>query len=146
MKITLTKLLIASIFAVAGFVSCKKEDVAPSSNTTFLTQKAWKFETYGLDENDNGVIESAENAMQPCESDDAFTFYSNGTGIYTAGTVTCTQDDPPVLSLNWNFSNNETELQIFTAPEKISKLDDNTLEIYYLELNSQNQLVKYIRR
>jgi len=146
MKTTLMKLLVVSVFAMTGFISCKKEDAKPSPNTIFLTQMAWKFEVYGLDENNNGVIEVSENAMQSCESDDAFTFYSNGTGVYTSGTVKCTQDDPPVLSLNWNFSNNETELQIFTAPEKISKLDDNTLEIYYMELNSQNQSVKYIRR
>jgi len=145
MKTTLMKLLVVSLFA-AGFASCNKEGANPSPSAIFLTQQAWKFEIYGLDENNNGVIEASENAMQSCESDDAFTFYLNGTGIYQSGAVKCTVDDPTSLNLSWHFTNNETELQIFTAPEKISKLDETTLEIYYLELNSQGQQVKYIRR
>lgn len=146
MKTITPKLIVLSLFAMAVLTSCKKDDVSPSPGTIFLTQQPWKFEVYGLDENNDGTIDQTENSMFPCESDDAFTFYNNGTGVYTSGMVKCTQDDPPVLSLNWNFSNNETELQIFNAPEKISKLDNNTLEIYYEELNSQGQLVKYIRR
>lgn len=144
MKITLKKLLVVSL--LAGFASCKKEGASPSPNTIFLTQQAWKFEVYGLDENNNGVIESTENDMQSCESDDAFTFYLNGTGVYQSGAVKCTVDDPTTLNLSWQFANNETELQIFTAPEKISVLDANTLEIFYQELNSQGEPVKYIRR
>lgn len=146
MKTITPKLIVVGLFATAIAASCKKDDVGPSINTIFLTQQPWRFEIYGLDENNDGTIDASENSMFPCESDDAFTFYANGTGIYTAGTVKCTPDDPPILSLNWNFSNNETELQIFSSPEKISKLDNTTLEIYYQELNSQGQTVKYIRK
>jgi hypothetical protein len=46
-----------------------------------LFDKSWKFEIYGLDENNNGIIEEAENNMLPCEADDVYTFYANG-GVF----------------------------------------------------------------
>ena len=55
-------------------------------------------------------------------------------------------DEPAVINFNWSFSNNGTELAIFAAPEKINKLDENILEVYYMDQNSQGQPVKYIRR
>ena len=145
MKTTSMMLLALGLLSAAGLISCKKEStVAIKSNTELLTQKAWKFGIYGLDENNNGVIEETESNMLPCQSDDIFTFNANGTGLYSTGVVKCGIDDADI-NFDWQFMNGETELATFGYPEKINKLDENTLETYYEDLNSMGVTVKYIR-
>lgn len=143
---TITLKLVISFFSFIFFISCSKENDATDHNTALLIQNSWKFEAYGLDENNNGLIEETENAMLACEADDIFTFNANRTGIFAGGATPCSMGEPATINFNWSLSNNGTELAIFAAPEKINKLDENILEVYYLELNSQGQPVKYIRR
>src|SRR6186997_8620 len=146
MKTITLKLTIISFFSFILFISCNKENDALDPNTVLLIQNSWKFEKYGLDENNNGTIEDAENGMLACEADDIFTFNANGSGIFARGTVPCSLGEPATINFNWSLSNNGTELAIFAAPEKINKLDENILEVYYMDMNSQDQPVKYIRR
>ena len=146
MKTNNQKLIILSFFSFILLISCsKKEDNTLERNTVLLIQNSWKFERYGLDENNNGVIEDTENGMLDCEADDIFTFNANGTGVYAGGTMPCSIGEPATINFNWSFSNNGTELAIFAAPEKINKLDENILEVYYMDQNSQGQPVKFIR-
>ena len=147
MKTITLKLMTLSFLSPIFFTSCKKEADDPMDRqTALLIEKSWKFEMYGLDENNNGVIEESENNMLPCETDDKFTFLANGTGVFEGGTTPCSMGEPAVINFNWSFSNNGTELAIFAAPEKINKLDENILEVYYMDQNSLGQPVKYIRR
>ena len=138
--------IVFCLFATFIHISCSKENSSVSYNTTLLTEKTWKFEMYGLDENNNDIIDESENDMQSCEADDIFTFNANGSGSLARGTLVCNAGESVVANFNWSFSNNETELAIFAAPEKISLLNDNTLEVYYMDQNLQGQAVKYIRR
>jgi len=146
MKTTTPKLVIISFFSFILFISCSKKDNTIDRNTVLLIQDTWKFEIYGLDENNNGTIEDAENGMLACEADDIFTFNANGTGVFAGGAVPCSMGEPATINFNWSLSNNGTELAIFAAPEKINKLDENILEVYYMDQNSLGQPVKYIRR
>ena len=145
MKTTTPKLVLISLFSFILFISCSKKDNTIDRNTVLLIQDTWKFEIYGLDENNNGIIEETENAMLPCEADDIFTFNANGTGVFAGGAVPCSMGEPATISFNWSLSNNGTELAIFAAPEKINKLDENILEVYYMDENSLGQPVKFIR-
>ena len=144
MKTTWLKLTLVSIFSVIILSACIKENI--DRKTTLLVERSWRFERYGLDENNNGVIEDAENYMMPCEQDDVFTFMINGAGFFEGHELPCTKGEPAVINFTWSFSNNQTELAIFAAPEKINKLDDNTLEVYYMDQNLQGEAVKFIRR
>jgi len=148
MKKTTTLLLPGIVLlTLASFTACKKETVnVQKSNTELLTQKAWKYEIHGLDENNDGVIEQSETDMLPCESDDVFSFNTNGTGVYSSGELKCSVNDPSTVDFNWVFTNNETELTVFSFPEKVYNLDENVLETYYEDQNSMGQTVKYIRR
>ena len=146
MKTIFLKLSTISFFSTIICASCNKETDVRKDNTALLIEKSWKFEIYGLDENNNGVIEETENNMLPCEADDVYTFYANGGGAFKGGTMPCSLDETPVISFNWRFENNCTELAVFAAPEKINRLDENILEVYYMDVNSQGQPVKYIRR
>lgn len=146
MKTITLKRVTTSLFSFILLISCSKENDNTDRNTALLIQNSWKFETYGLDENNNGLIEETENAMLACEQDDIFTFNVNGTGVFAGGAIPCSMGEPATISFNWSLSNKGTELAIFAAPEKINKLDENTLEVYYMDQNSQGQPVKYIRR
>ena len=146
MKTTTPNLFIISFLSFILFISCSKEENPVDRNTVLLIQDSWKFEIYGLDENNSGVIEATENAMLDCEADDIFTFSANGTGVFAGGALPCSMGEPATISFNWSLSNNGTELAIFAAPEKINRLDENILEVYYMDQNSQGQPVKYIRR
>ena len=146
MKTIFLKLITISFFSTIICVSCKKETEVSKDNTALITEKNWKFEVYGLDENNNGIIEATENNMLDCEADDVYTFYVNGVGDFKGGTIPCSMDETPVINFNWRFENNDTELAIFASPEKINQLDENILEVYYMDENSMGQPVKYIRR
>ena len=145
MKTNNLKLITLSFFSFILLIGCSKEDKTVERNTGLLIQNSWKFERYGLDENNNGTIEDTENGMLDCEADDIFTFNANGTGVFAGGTIKCSIGEPATINFNWSFSNNGTELAVFAAPEKINKLDETTLEVYYMDENSLGQTVKFIR-
>ena len=146
MKTIFLKLIIISIFSTIICASCNKENDTLNRNTALLIDKSWKFEIYGLDENNNGIIEEAENNMLDCEADDIYTFYANGGGAFRGGANPCSMGETPIINFTWRFENNCTELGIFAAPEKINQLDENILEVYYMDVNSEGLPVKYIRR
>jgi hypothetical protein len=146
MKTITLQLIAISLLSTTVCISCNKENEILNRNTRFLIEKKWHFEMYGLDENNNGIIEEAENSILPCEADDYYLFFPNGGGYYEGGTIPCSVDETTVINFTWRFVNNCTELAIFAAPEKISQLDENILEVYYMDVNSQGQPVKYIRR
>jgi hypothetical protein len=147
MKTVNTSLIMLFLFLPVFFISCSKEEnEALKRNTALLIDKSWKFDSYGLDENNNGIIEASENFMLACEADDSFHFYADGTGFFDGGTSPCSLDEPAITNFQWSFSNNGTELAVFAAPEKINRLDENILEVYYMDVNSMGQPVKFIRR
>jgi len=146
MKTITPKLIITGLLMITLFTSCSKEDDIIADKTMLLVQKDWKFEGYGLDENNNGIIETSENSMQPCEVDDVFTFHPDCTGVYARGIMPCSENEPLVINFDWRLMDHGTQIAIFAAPELINRLDENILEIYYMDENLQGQPVKYIRR
>ena len=146
MKTVISKLSILGLIPIISFISCSKENKILDRSTRLLIENRWKFEKYGLDENNNGVIDETENNMLPCENDDTYAFFANGGGFYEGGPEPCSLGETAIINFTWRFENNCTELAIFASPEKISQLDENILEVYYMDINSQGQPVKYIRR
>lgn len=146
MKTTISKLTTVSLLLTGFFTSCNKSDDMIAWKTELLTQGEWKFEGYGLDENNNGIIEPEENSMQPCEKDDVYKFYADCTGVFSGGTTPCSEGEASVINFDWRFIDHGTQLAVFAAPEMISKLDENILEVYYLDQNLQGEVVRYIRR
>jgi len=140
-------LFVLSTFSLLAVVSCTKNSVSTitKSRTELLMQQAWKGDSHGLDANNNGIIDPSENDMQYCQTDDQYAFYSNGTGLYSSGDLKCAADDS-TTQFTWSLSNNDTQLTIFAFTQAVSKLDDNTLEIYYEDQNSSGQTVRYITR
>jgi hypothetical protein len=145
MKKNTIALLALGAFSLLVMTSCTKSSVntLTKSRTELLTQQVWKSGAHGLDANNNGVIDASENDMPNCQTDDRYSFYSNGNGLYSSGVLKCAADDS-TTNFTWALSNNDTQLTIFYFTQTVSKLDDNTLEVYYEDQNSTGQTVKYI--
>jgi len=145
MKKTTIAFFVLGTFSLVAMISCKKNSttMVTKSRTQLLTQQAWKSGFHGLDENNNGIIDPWENDMPSCQTDDQYGFYSNGTGLYSSGTLKCAADDSTTI-FTWALSNDQTQLTIFAFTQTVSKLDNNTLEVYYEDQNSAGQTVKYI--
>ena len=145
MKKTTIALFVFGTFSLVALISCKKNSttMVTASRTQLLTQQAWKSGLHGLDVNNNGIIDPSENDMPNCQTDDQYSFYSNGTGLYSSGVLKCASDDS-TTNFTWALSNNDTQLTIFAFTQTVSKLDNNTLEVYYEDQNSTGQTVKYI--
>jgi len=145
MKKTTIALFVFGTFSLLIMLSCKKSSVSAltKSRTELLTQQAWKAGLHGLDANNNGIIDPSENDMPACQTDDKYSFYSNGTGLYSSGDLQCAPDDSTTV-FTWALSNNDSQLTIFNFTQTVSKLDDNTLGVYYEDQNSSGQAVKYI--
>jgi len=146
MKNIMPTLVVVSLLSLIAFISCSKENKLLERNTKLLIENKWVFERYGLDENNNGTIEETENNMLPCEADDTYAFFANGNGFYEGGPIPCSNGETTIINFNWRFENHCTELAVFASPEKINQLDENILEVYYMDVNSIGQAVKYIRR
>ena len=140
----------AGIIAIASLlvilISCSKEDDAMTQKTMLLCEREWKFEAHGLDENNDGLIATSENRMLACEQDDIYQFNTNCTGVFTSGSMHCSVDEELSIDFNWRFLNRGTQLAVFAAPEMINRLDENILEVYYMDEDSVGHPVKYIRR
>jgi len=146
MKTITPVIMMLSVVLIILFISCKKEDDVITQKTMLLCQGEWKFEAHGLDENNNGVIEASENRMLPCEADDIFSFSQNCTGVFTGGAMPCSVDEPPAINFYWRFIDHGTQLAVFAAPEMINRLDENILEVYYMDEDTLGNPAKYIRR
>ena len=81
MKTIMSKFIKLSLFLDTAFISCSKENKVLEHNTSLLIARPWIFEKYGLDENNNGTIEDTEDNKLPCEADDTYAFYANGSGV-----------------------------------------------------------------
>lgn len=143
---TMNARFIAGMIILFILLSCSKEEDLITHKTFLLCQQQWKFESHGLDENNNGIIEESENRMFPCEADDIFKFNANCTGVFTGGAMPCSVEEPPTIEFYWRFINHATQLAVFAAPEMINRLDENILEVYYMDEDTLGHPVKYIRR
>jgi hypothetical protein len=103
-------ILLLIFFAVTG---CKKKSV-PLTNSQLLNQKPWKYKAAGIDLDKNGTIDNAlpSTALQPCMLDNTYVFNSNGTGTIDEGATKCNSTAAQTSPFNWNFSDNETYINL----------------------------------
>lgn len=114
----LSLLSLLSTLLILG--SCQKDD---STNTTtktkteLITLKAWKYNDAKIDADNNGTGDQAIPAgvIEPCQTDNAITFTTNGSGTVDEGPTKCDATDPQSIPFTWSFTNNETTLN-FSSP------------------------------
>ncbi len=98
------------------FITCTKNDGVnePETKTDLLTAGAWVHESSGVDTDKNGTIDYAFDAttIPLCRTDNVLTFQRGNTAVNDEGVAKCNASDQQVTTFNWNFSDNETVLNI----------------------------------
>ena len=130
------------VLCCAGLaVSCKKDgDNNSQTKTDLLVSSAWKYQSAGasIDGNSNTIEYSAEDLgiALPCVTDNTGTFNANGSGINDEGPTKCDPAVPQSTPFSWNFSNNETVLNIsgagfvgLSGAFNIAKLDATSMRL-----------------
>src|SRR5689334_16057674 len=93
----------------------KKTDTPPNEKVTLITSATWKYDTVGLDTNNDGKLDAplpaiASQAVLPCDKDNTITFKSDSTGVLNAGTLKCNQTDRQTTNFRWWFQDNATTI------------------------------------
>lgn len=111
----ITLLLLASVC----LFSCDNgNDDNDQSKTHHLTASSWKYESGGVDQDRNGTIDltfESTGLLQSCLLDNTGKFNSDGSGIADEGATKCNATLPQTTPFNWNFTSNETLLNISGA-------------------------------
>ena len=111
---------IGLILLSQAFTGCQKEsDPAPAqaTKTDLITKSSWKYDNAGIDNNKDGTIDLPLAAVAPgvilsCQTDNLITFKSNNAGSVDEGATKCNATDATTTNFNWNFADNETNLNI----------------------------------
>lgn len=136
MKIFSSLLCLLTLWSI---VNCtKKSDPEPvqSTKTEHITSASWKVDDIGIDQNRDGVIEQSALAFFPCLADNTITFKKDNTGTTDEGAIKCNTTDPQNTNINWNFADNETNIQVsnstltlINGKSKVVVLDAVTLSL-----------------
>jgi hypothetical protein len=102
--------------------ACKKKYTATpaKTKTELITKSAWKYESAGIDSDNNGTIDipipaSGLGSLPACQTDNVSTLVSNGTGTVDEGPSKCAPADPQSAPFTWAFQTNETEINFSGA-------------------------------
>jgi hypothetical protein len=112
--------LAALLMLVAGAtvtVSCKKEvkQDKPKTKMELLTSGSWVRTSFTSDPaynwyGDGIYTTNLLDIIQPCESDNFETYYTDGTWELNEGQTKCDELDPQARTLPWAFAENETKI------------------------------------
>jgi hypothetical protein len=102
------------------FTSCQKKsdpDPVQATKTDLISKSSWKYDNAGVDFNKDGTIDQPLSALAPgavatCQTDNILTFKSNNEGTVDEGATKCNAADATTTNFNWNFADNETNLNI----------------------------------
>ena len=138
----------AVLLVIVIVTSCSKNNASntgtntdstktPATTTTYLTLKAWKYDTSGLDTNNDGVIDQGgDTTIVPlCERDDLYTFNKDNSGSFNTGTNHCTVGEAQTATFSWSLTTDQKTLKASFNPilqegVTILKLDSTQLSVY----------------
>lgn len=120
--IRLLRYLPAILLVVFIVDSCSKNGSKPPTTTpthqdttvaitTAITAAPWKYDTSGLDTNNDGKIDvGGDTTVVPmCERDDIYTFNKDLTGLVNTGTLHCKVGEAQTMAFTWALgSDNKT--------------------------------------
>src|SRR5688500_14088583 len=120
--------VILMICIVMSFISCRKETVV-SVNMRLLTERSWSYDEFGIDQNLDGQIDIPQS-IQNCAKDDLVKLNANGSGSFDQRANLCYPEFPQSQPFDWQFHNNETQLEYAGTVHTILTLGENELAIY----------------
>jgi hypothetical protein len=138
----ISRLLIFSSLLV--FISCQKQDriVFPNETVTdLLTKEQWSIKGAGFDDNLNGIVDTAENQLTDCQSDNTYLFNKGGSGAIQEGGEIC--NPPNDLLFAWALQNGDKEIVINQQPYVIVRITENELLLKAVVPTDVNFLLSY---
>jgi hypothetical protein len=116
----------AVLLALVIAISCSKHSTGGGSNntdtavsaTTNLTSKPWKYDTSGLDLNNDGKIDVGGDTtvVHLCQRDDLYTFNKDNTGSVNTGSLHCTVGEAQTMPFTWSLSTDNKTLKASFYP------------------------------
>jgi hypothetical protein len=118
------KMLIIPFFAAILLLGicwgCKKSSSSSSSpsndvNVSLITQASWKYDTSGIDLDEDGKIDNndiPDTVLKSCEKDDVFTFDKDSSGLIDEGPTKCNVANPQTDPLSWEFTSSDKVLNV----------------------------------
>jgi hypothetical protein len=104
------KFFLFYIAAIITVFSCKKDryqQPAPPGVAQLLTAKPWKLLSYGYDNNNNGRVDSQEEAIRDCEKDNVSVFTVDGSGVVNENAAICDGYEKE-SRFTWSLTNNDS--------------------------------------
>lgn len=115
---------------------CQKDNIDDSANNgsakmQLITSAAWKYDTAGIDVDDNGSIDQAlpPGTPESCDRDNLITLKKDSTGTVDEGPTKCDPNTPQTTNITWQFKNNETVINIPDTLYGSISGDANILEL-----------------
>lgn len=122
----------AALVVLAAFWACKKgsSPSSPAQNATIklIVASTWKYDTSGIDLNNDGQVDIGDTVLQPCVKDNTYTLLADSTGTMDEGATKCSPSAPQTDPLHWFLTSNYTVLNI-TSPISILNGNLNILNI-----------------
>jgi hypothetical protein len=105
--------ILSAIVITGVLLGCSKNNAGgttPKTKTELLTQSSWKYDTAGIDANNDGIIDAALPAgyIKDCDRDNVLTFKNDSTGTVDEGPSKCDTASPQTTSFNWSFNSTQT--------------------------------------
>lgn len=101
----------AALLLLAIFWGCSKKSSSSSSSgdatVNLITSASWKYDTSGIDIDQNGTVDIGDTVLKPCFKDDIFTFHKDSTGVLDEGPTKCNSVDPQTAPLFWFLTNSD---------------------------------------
>ncbi|HEY4108397.1 hypothetical protein [Puia sp.] len=116
---------------------------AAATVTANLTAKPWKYDTSGLDTNNDGKIDQGgDTTVVPiCERDDLYTFNTDNTGSLNTGSQHCTVGEAQTISFIWTLSSDNKTLKATGNPILQSGVTIQTLDSAHLSVYRDSTLL-----
>ena len=128
--------LISTVALFVIFACGKDDDGTQMSNMQVISSASWKFDTAGIDADNNGQIDSPlpPGLIQNCDRDNTIKFNNDGGGIVDEGATKCDPNAPQTANFTWAFNNAQNEINFsdtvfngLTGAVKIRELTNSSL-------------------
>lgn len=139
------QLILLTSFVAIIFIlinACSKSNsnsTTPDTKMQLLTQSSWKYDTAGLDNNNDGLIDApfpTGYGLSSCETDNILTLKSDGTGTVDEGATKCNATDPQTTSFTWSLDSAQTAIvlsdtifSVISGNVKITSISSTSLHL-----------------
>lgn len=106
-------LMLLSLFTIC-FISCKKDPINTPPSPNDLIVGTWTATAFGVDANNDDMLQESEKQPIPTGSSLVETFNSNGSGVVT---TTVAGGSPNSVTIKWSIINNGGTLRVINGTD-----------------------------